>query len=266
VPSRVTRCILTLVATASFTCEFAIAGNGEILDVKMNPAVGKYCHVVRFSQGWKIQPFDDLGQRLTIDLTVSDYEFRVDGLLDTRFLVGAFHPGIEHRYEAANYYRVNLSDPAAPALPASVQNWKAGTIVPLARKFQAFGTLANDQPLVFNGIQFNKSGRWWYDVSVSRLSPDSAWLVLQSITDDGTSKLTLRSLSKVFMDVFHADTGEKVLTIEGTYSGYGDDPGGTLAKTAWLTERYFIVPLGEHRERCLVCEFGTQGRAPGAKP
>jgi hypothetical protein len=43
----------------------------------------------------------------------------------------------------------------------------------------------------------------------ARLSPDCRWLVLQSLTDAGTSKLTQPYLYKLFLDVFDADTGEK---------------------------------------------------------
>jgi hypothetical protein len=48
-----------------------------------------------------------------------------------------------------------------------------------------------------------------------------------------------------------------VFVIEGSYSSIHntEDPDGVLAKTGWLTERYFIVPLGKTIERCLVCDF-----------
>jgi hypothetical protein len=259
--------LITSIATGLARAELT-----EILEVKLTPAVQKYCHVVRFPQGWKIQPFDDVGQRLTIDLTISDYEVRVQGLLGAWFLVGAFTPGVnEHRFYATNRYRVNLSDPTAPVLPARTEDWNAAAVVPLVRKstFRPVGSLMPDQQAEFNGLRFIRSGAWWpnqqADVA-SRLSPDSAWLVLQSVTDAGRSKLTLRNLYKVFLDVFNAHTGEKLLVIEGTYSDYGDSPGGGLWPTAWVTERYFVVPLGEHRERCLVCEFSVRNRQPGAKP
>lgn len=257
----------TLILAMAFACSLAKAGTGEILNVTLTPALRQYCHVVRFPQGWKIQAFDNIGEPLTIGLTVSDYEFRIEGLLSTWFLVGAFTPGVtDHHYDATNHYRVNLSDPTAPVLPASVEDWKAAAIVPLARKFQAFGTLRNDQQIVFNGFRFTKSGTWWSGPSsVSRLSPDSKWLAVQSISNGGTSKITLRSMYKVYLDVFSADTGEKALTIVGSYSGYGDDPDGSLGTAAWLTERYFVVPLGEHRDRCLVCEFAAAKHRPGAK-
>jgi hypothetical protein len=89
---------------------------------------------------------------------------------------------------------------------------------------------------------------------------------LQSETDKGISRSRFVYLYDVFFDVFNAATGEKVLTIQGAYSGPGDDPEACLGKTAWLAERYFIVPLGPHRERCLVCEFGGRKHEQGAKP
>ena len=51
----------------------------------------------------------------------------------------------------------------------------------------------------------------------------------------------------------------------GTYKGFGNDPDGDFRTAAWLTERYFIVPLGGRHERCLVCEFGARNQQ-GAKP
>jgi hypothetical protein len=67
-----------------------------------------------------------------------------------------------------------------------------------------------------------------------------------------------------YFDVFSADTGKKITTIEGTYE-YGS-PDDQMRQTAWVTERYFIIPLGEHRERCLVCEFGRSRPSEGTKP
>jgi hypothetical protein len=66
-------------------------------------------------------------------------------------------------------------------------------------------------------------------------------------------------MGKLFWDVFNADTGIRLLTIVGTY--LDTDPGDALYMTAWVTERYFIVALGRHRERCLVCVFGREVRS-----
>jgi hypothetical protein len=264
-PSRLF--LVFIVAAASLADSEVAAGTGDIVDVTLTPALRKYCHIVRFPQGWKIQPFDEDGQRLTISIPRSDYEFRVRGLLSTWFLVGAFTPDVvERHYDATNHYRVNLSDPTAPVLPASAEDWKAATVVPLVRKFNDFYALWKGEPIVFNGFRFTKSGARWSDPNVSRLSPDSAWLVLQSFTEGGVSKSTHRGLATLFMDVFNANTGDKVLAIEANHSGFaGPNCVGVLETTAWLTERYFVVPLGEHRERCLVCEFGLNKGQEAAK-
>ena len=110
-----------------------------------------------------------------------------------------------------------------------------------------------------------KTGHFWSDTI---LSPDEAWIVLESYSGSSLSGTDTRfdrsclpfgCRGKIFLDIFNVNTGKKLLDIEGAYSG--GHPEDYLGKVRWLTERYFIVPLGEHRERCLVCEFGrgTQG-------
>jgi hypothetical protein len=70
----------------------------------------------------------------------------------------------------------------------------------------------------------------------------------------------------VFFDFFNADTGQKLFTIEGVFSSVngGDPDTAVLTKTGWVTERYFIVPLGKAIDHCLVCDFGKD-RDKGAK-
>jgi hypothetical protein len=81
--------------------------------------------------------------------------------------------------------------------------------------------------------------------------------VLQS-----TSPGTKNGTAKVFFDLFNADTGQKLFTIEGKLSSVngGQPDSDVLPKTAWVTERYFIVPLGKTIDRCLVCDFGGRNR------
>jgi hypothetical protein len=148
-------------------------------------------------------------------------------------------------------------------------------IVPMYRKspIRPGPELGPDEQAEFRGMHFSKTGGGWtYSDDTARLSPDQAWLVLQSYTgtvadnDEIPDLTSLRSLfrryhGRVFCDVFNADTGRKLLTINGSYStGY---PNAPLHKTAWVTERYFIVPLGEDCERCLVCEFGSVRQKEG---
>ncbi len=70
--------------------------------------------------------------------------------------------------------------------------------------------------------------------------------------------VTGRDKGKLYFDVFNANTGRKVVTIVATYLDVLPDT--AVERTMWVTERYFIVPLGKHRERCLVCDFGRARR------
>jgi hypothetical protein len=233
------------------------------LDVPSTPALSEYCHIVRFPQGWKNQPVDRNGQRLWFDYG-AEYEFRVEGVLGRVFLVGGFETRVGQRYDAANRYRIDLSNPRAPVLPANANAWEAATVVPLTRRSVfAGGTIMNDRHAEYNAFMFMKRGEIWIQPASdsTRLSPDQAWLVLQSMTPP----VSEGQQTKVFFDIFNADTGRKVLAFEGIYSAIVPDVDGYLARTAWLTERYFIVPLGEHKERCLVCDFAARRPRSGGK-
>jgi hypothetical protein len=242
-----------LLATACFA--------GENVDVNVTPAMREYCHIVRFPQGWTVPPPVRPTAPPNDYRYDSEYEFRIPGLLETNFLIA----GLVLPYEqyTVNKYLANFSDAKAPVLAASDDAWRSATPVRLTREAAVLVDPKGDEPMEFHGFKFQKSGEIW---NMSRLSPDRAWLVLQSWSgraDDSENVLSLACLpfgcrGKLFFDVFNADTGKKVLTVIATYSG--PDPGGLIDQSAWLTERYFIVPLGEHRERCLVCEFAAKRR------
>jgi len=225
------------------------------------------CHILRFPQGWKVpvimyEPVLDYGY-------LSKYEFRVSGLLGTKFLVAGFI--LPKEKYTVNKYEVDLSDRKAPALPVDDRLWGAATKVPLSQEstVEMWPSMPAENEIQFKGKTFSKTGYYWPGSSyANRLSPDQVWLVLQSSTGsvDKDAEMHLfnwfwRYHGKVFFDVFNVDTGKKALTIEGNYSHL--DPDSALGQTFWLTERYFIVPLGEHRERCLVCDFG--GRVTSGK-
>jgi hypothetical protein len=99
------------------------------------------------------------------------------------------------------------------------------------------------------------------------VSPDGAWLVLLS-TSPATKngEYDPYGTSKVFYDFYNADTGQKVFTIEGTFSSIaGVDAGGAVGQAGWLTERYFIAQLGKKIERCLVCDLGHKNASDRLK-
>jgi hypothetical protein len=248
---------------------------GSPIEVKVTAAMREYCHIVQFSQGWVVAQFDGRGQYLGNFLR--DYEFRVTGELRTRFLVaGVVDAGFEQqRRYTTNKYEVNLSDPKALVRSASDEAWQSAATVPTARKrvFVASSLLTDDKAIEFHNFLFTKFGDHWA-LDNSLLSPDQAWLVLQSWT--GTAEVPSEHgitfdwgtifgyRGKLFFDVFNADNGKKLLTIQGRYAT--GNPGGVIGRTAWLTERYFIVPMGEHSERCLVCDFGRSVRKQAGKP
>jgi hypothetical protein len=227
------------------------------LEVTLSPAAREHCHVIRLPQAWAIQHFDDrAGQHLFFGSPGSDYEFRVEGVLSTKFLVAGFTEFVGSNYYTNNRFKIDLSNPSAPVLAAHRKAWAAAAVVPLTRKsaFPPIGTVPNEKRLEFHGFQFNRTGDIWAQGSddATRLSPDQAWLVLQS-----RARKDQHGPVNVFFDFFNADTGQKLFTIEGTHSSInGGDPDGVLEKTGWLTERYFIVPLGKTIERFLVCDFG----------
>jgi hypothetical protein len=238
------------------------------LEIVLAPTMRQYCRVLRFPQGWTIQRFDDTGQRLVFDSDRGEYEFRVKGLLSTEFLVAGFVPGFAGllgRYDTLNRYKVDLSDSGATAVLADREDWEAAAVVPLTRKSGSPARSYPDgKPYAFHGFQFPKSGEIWPQPSYQAmlLSPDQRWLILLSRARDKGGSPT-----RVFLDVFNVDTGNKILTINGTYSSpLGADPDLTLLKAAWLTERYFLVPHGKYKERCLVCEFGRDPNQKVARP
>jgi hypothetical protein len=235
------------------------------LEIVLAPAVQQYCHILRFPRGWTIQRFDDVGQWLSFDSYGGEYEFRAQGLLSTQFLVAGFVEDME-RFYTLNRYKVDLSDSAATVAPADRKAWEAAAVVPLTRKSgsPAWPSPPEGKPYVFHGFQFAKRGEIWAQPSdkAMLLSPDQRWLVLLSRELDRDDRPT-----RVFLDVFNADTGDKLLGIDGTYSSsVGADPDGVLTKAAWLTERYFLVPLGKYKERCLVCEFSRDPNLKVANP
>jgi hypothetical protein len=112
---------------------------------------------------------------LQIDDLDSDYEFRVEGALSTWFLVGTFSSGYTNseRFDAKNRYRINLSDPTAPVVAASEEDWNSAAVVPLIRKsiFPPYpAALGPDFRIAFNGFEFKKERRAFADIRL-RFAP-----------------------------------------------------------------------------------------------
>jgi hypothetical protein len=82
---------VALLLAAGVASEVNVWAQFDDFEVSLTPAARKYCHEVRFPQGWSTQHFDAKApQHLFFGSPNSDYEFRVSGVLSTKFLVAAF--------------------------------------------------------------------------------------------------------------------------------------------------------------------------------
>jgi hypothetical protein len=260
---RLTLAVLSLGTIVAF-------GASGPVDATLTPTTRGHCHVVRFPQGWKIPNVPEVHQPLFYGYD-SLYEFRVPGPLETTFLLaGIVLPSKKY---TINQYKVDMSDPAGVAQPATAAEWQDGTKIPDSRPsdWRTFANVhltGNTEPLPFRGFHLVKSGDIWPG-EYARLSPDQRWIVLLSSSGNVAKRdefLTFggRDQGKLFFDVYNADTGNRLITIVATYRDV--EPGHAINQSLWVTERYFIVPLGDHRERCLVCDFGRASRSGGLKP
>ncbi len=246
--------ILALLAPAIASAEF----RNERIDVTLTAASKQYCHIVQFPQGWKPRKFTEDGEILFFD-PGSDYEFRTAGDLSTQVLVAGFTEFVGTNYYTNNRYKVDLSDPNVRVVAVGPQTWKSAAVLPFGRKniFRTGRPPGSSEDAEFHGFQFRKTGEFWA-LDGSRLSPDGAWLVLQS-SGRASETAPCGWTAQVFFDFFNADTGAKIFSLEGTFtSNVDNDPETVLATTGWVTERYFIIPLGRHKERCVVCEFSAK--------
>jgi hypothetical protein len=247
-----------LIVIGMFACGSTHA-QGKV-EVTVTPSIQEYCHVVLFPQGWKVREWSPDYPHFLNYVYDQDYEFRIPGLLETTFLVAGYIP--IYRAYTTNKYRVDLADPKANARSVTEREWESGTKVRDTRldDVRRAPIPAQDRPYSFRGFLLDKTGRIWLGAE-SRLSPDGTWIVLLSMTGEVGHRdespmpyMTGRDQGKLFFDVFNADTGKKVITIVATYLDVFPD--SAIDRAMWVTERYFIVPLGKHRERCLVCDFG----------
>jgi hypothetical protein len=250
---------------------------GDVVKVDFNAAVREYCHVLRFPSGWQmprfIRPKDGGIEVFLWDFAMGDYEFRVSGLLGTRFLIRGVERKFEKKYYTTNLYEVDFSDPTAVVQPAGEEEeWNSATVISVPDDTFA-GVVRAVDPLSkhpgFKGLDSMRSGDKW-SLSAKRASPDLSLLVLQSwrgtlasggsdVPGDFSISLNFsRNHGKLFFDVYSVDTAKKLITITTSFDSILPDE--AFGKTAWVTERYFLIPLDERRERCLVCELGRNGQ------
>jgi hypothetical protein len=238
---------------------------------QLSPLVREYCHIVSFDRGWDGIPSVGSYSFRRYDYR-DNYEFRVLGLLSTTFLVRGRSIEASGRGHAIlkptdgytrRIYEIDLEDPKARAHEVPEATWLSAARIPFVQVSVVNDRMHASGEAEFSGIRLSKTGTYlMLSEDASRLSPDRAWLVLQSWRGKVNSESSLGGQlgaagvgkGQLFFDVFHVDTGKKVVTIEGRFQH--DEPELAVITTGWVTERFFIVPLGEHRDRCLVCDFG----------
>lgn len=252
--------------TVLFTLGLSLTA-AEPVKFEMTPAVKEHCHMFRFPQWTGTRPeISNVPNRLYFN---DQMEFRVPGILGTRFLVAGTQQitgdGLAYTSEK---YLLDFAFPGTPAQLVSDAVWNAAVPLTVAR-YQAYRLLFHlldhweqSSEVVLNGKRFAKSGQYWqfWDDSF-RLSPGRTALAILSFTgtrpaNDGNLLdmfIARRFHGHAFIDIYNVKSGKKMLLLEGPYLA---DPEEILLTTDWITDRYFVVPLGVHNERCLICDFG----------
>jgi hypothetical protein len=122
----------------------------------------------------------------------------------------------------------------------------------------------NEKGVLLEGRVFPKSGpQWPISGALDRVSPDGKWIAVQSWDgkDYGNGDIVAPrgGHGKFFIDLYEVSSGRRFASIEGEmHDTLRADL--AVALTFWLESRYFIVQLGSHLERMLVCEVPTNRR------
>jgi hypothetical protein len=249
---------------------------GDVVKVKFNAVVQEYCHVLKFPSGWQMPKsvLRKTGEAfIPAKFALSDdYEFRVRGLLGTRFLVRGVER-VVNKYYTSSIYEADFSDPTGVAQPSSEEEWNAATSIAVSDYRFTGLTKALDKLSKrpeFKALDSKRKGDKWL-ASARQISPDLSLLVLQTssgklsrcggsdVPGDFSPCLDFRgNHGKLFFDIYRTDTLEKVVTITASFNTIRPDE--AFEKTVWVTGRYFLIPLDERRERCLICDFGRKGQ------
>jgi hypothetical protein len=232
-------------------------------------AGSEHCREIHFPGGWKPTKGMQKAQQnhfARFDFG-SFYEFRKTTGVTQEYLVAAVDGGMAPpRDYSPNKFWVNFR--SGNVRHATQAEWDSGIVVPQRRHTK--GVILppqTDDGVLFRDRLFQKSGPQWPLITFewARLSPDQKWVAVQSWEGkDYANGLGIifpprGGHGKFFIDLYEVSSGRKLAAIAGAERDTleADEP---LGLTFWIASRYFIVPLGSHIERMLVCEVATDGQ------
>lgn len=240
--------------------------------VNFNEIEREYCYVLTFTAGWQYPPAIKRKtggmDSFMWDINSGDYEFRVPVGPSTIFIVRGLdksygrlsgnYPLHPESYYTTNIYKVDLADRVTPPQPATQEEWDAAFPVRLDPSPKGFEVTQYPTDFIrYKGIEFKRTGARW-DIHSALLSLDKSLLSVHSWS--GKVGLSNRhgpygkTRGTLYFDFYQADTGKKVVTVTAQLNYIL--PQEVFQNTAWLSERFFVMPLDDERNKCMVCEFG----------
>jgi hypothetical protein len=186
------------------------------------------------------------------------YEFRRTTPASHEYLAAA-RDGF--RGYSPNKFSVNLG--TGRVRDATQAEWDSGAVVPqITQPKGVFLPPKTDEGVLFRDRLFQKSGPQWPLITFeyARISPNEDWIAVQSWEGrdyaNGDIIAPRGGHGKFFIDLYDVSSGRKTVAIAGKERDTLEAD-GPLGLTFWLESRYFIVQLGSHLERMLVCEVPT---------
>ena len=245
----------------------APAAFGQTASAKVTSG-SEYCHAVHFPGGWRpTKAMKDAYQNHF--MFGSPYEFRKNTVTTQEYLVAAVDGGYNPpRNYSPNKSWVDLR--SGRVRDATQPEWDSGVLI--RQSFRARGPYFEPEPangvasgdaVLLQGKLFRKSGpQWPLSAEYARVSPDGNWIAVQSWDGKNYANGNIPLLGphggsgEFFIDLYGVSSGRRFASIAGEEHDTleADEP---LGPTFWLESRYFILKLGSHLEKMLVCEVPT---------
>jgi hypothetical protein len=240
------------------------AAFGQTASAKVTSG-SEYCHAVQFPGGW--HRTKGMKEALTDHFLFGwPYEFRRTSSSGQEYLVAAVDDQLSNpRDYSPNKFWMNLR--TGRVRTAAQAEWDSGVLV--RQSFRGRGPYWEPEPengvrsgdaVLLRGKLFRKSGSQWpLSAEHARVSPDGNWIAVQSWEGKNYANGNIPLLGphggsgKFFVDLYGVSSGRRFASIDGEEHDTleADEP---LGLTFWLESHNFILKLGSHLERMLVCE------------